>query len=101
MTPIIDTTFPIQEAGRGAIVYLRPSGSDESLTHRLTRPFDLSEDDTPRMSVSPAMVEYGTGSQILRALGLRRLRLLSNSTTDYPHLEAFGLEITERVPIRG
>jgi 3,4-dihydroxy 2-butanone 4-phosphate synthase/GTP cyclohydrolase II len=45
------------------------------------------------------MLEYGTGSQILRALGLTRLRLLTNSTTPYPQLEAFGLEITERVRV--
>ena len=45
------------------------------------------------------MVEYGTGSQILRALGLSRLKLLTNSTTPYPHLEAFGLEIAERVAV--
>ena len=89
----------IQQAGRGAIVYLRPSGADESLTHRLTRPFDHDDADTPRKSVAPHMVEYGTGSQILRALGLRRLRLLSNSHADYPQLEAFGLEIAERVAI--
>ncbi len=91
----------IREAGRGAIVYLRPSGADESLTHRLTRPFDLDEADTPRQSVPHSMFEYGTGSQILRALGLRKLRLLSNSQADYPQLEAFGLEITERVPLPG
>ena len=91
----------VQREGRGAIVYLRPTGTDDSLTQRLTRPFDLDEADTPRQSVAPGMVEYGTGSQILRALGLRRLRLLSNSTTDYPQLEAFGLEIAERVALPG
>ena len=89
----------VQAAGRGAIIYLRPSGSDDSLSHRLTRPFDQNTADSPRQSVAPGMLEYGTGSQILRALGLSRLRLLSNSATDYPQLEAFGLEIVERVPI--
>ncbi|MEO1584120.1 MAG: 3,4-dihydroxy-2-butanone-4-phosphate synthase [Planctomycetota bacterium] len=89
----------IQEAGRGAVVYLRPSWADSTLSQRLSVPFGASEEDTPRQSVSPATVEYGTGSQILRALGLRRLRLLSNSAADYPQLEAFGLEITDRVPI--
>jgi 3,4-dihydroxy 2-butanone 4-phosphate synthase/GTP cyclohydrolase II len=91
----------IQREGRGAVVYLRPSGSDDSLTHRLTRPFAADDEDSPRKSVPGHMLEYGTGSQILRALGLSRLRLLSNSSTDYPQLEAFGLEIVERVPIPG
>ncbi|MEM9167303.1 MAG: hypothetical protein AAGB48_09820, partial [Planctomycetota bacterium] len=89
----------IQRAGKGAIVYLRPTGADDTLTQRLTRPFDLDEADTPRRSVPSSMVEYGTGSQILRALGLTRIRILSNSTTEYPQLDAFGLEMVERVPI--
>ncbi|MEL7474426.1 MAG: hypothetical protein AAGK04_14005, partial [Planctomycetota bacterium] len=42
---------------------------------------------------------FGVGGQILRNLGLRRLRLLTNSRRDLPGLEAFGLEIVERVPI--
>ena len=89
----------IQAEGRGAIVYLRPSGADETLTHRLTRPFDFHDEDTPRKSVPAAMVEYGTGSQILRALGLRNLRLLTNSSVEYPQLDAFGLSIAETVAI--
>lgn len=89
----------VQQAGRGAIVYLRPTTVGDDWRDRLQRPSGHSEDDTPRNSVPPGMVEYGTGSQILRALGLSRLRLLTNSTTPYPQLEAFGLEITERVPV--
>jgi 3,4-dihydroxy 2-butanone 4-phosphate synthase/GTP cyclohydrolase II len=89
----------VQRAGRGAIVYLRPTTVGDDWRDRLQRPTGHSEDDTPRNSVPPGMVEYGTGSQILRALGLSRLRLLTNSTTPYPQLEAFGLEITERVPV--
>jgi 3,4-dihydroxy 2-butanone 4-phosphate synthase/GTP cyclohydrolase II len=46
------------------------------------------------------MLEIGTGSQILRALGLRDLNLITNSDTPYPQLEAFGLRITERVPVK-
>ncbi len=87
----------IQQAGRGAIVYLRPTVIGDDWRDRLQRPVGHHEHDTPRNSVPPGMLEYGTGSQILRALGLTRLRLLTNSTTPYPQLEAFGLEITERV----
>mgnify|MGYP000402403177 CR=1 FL=1 len=43
--------------------------------------------------------EFGIGSQILRQLGVHKLRLLTNSKTDMPGLEAFGLQIVERVPI--
>ena len=90
----------IREAGRGAVVYLRPAGLDDGdWRSALQRPVGHSDADTPRQSVHPGMVEYGTGSQILRALGLSRLRLLTNSAAEYPQLQAFGLEITERVPI--
>ena len=90
----------IQKAGRGAIVYLRPSGVGDALSQRLTRPFNLDESDRPRTSVNPAMLEYGVGSQILRDLGLSKLRLITNSQTDYPHLQSFGLEIVDRVQIQ-
>ena len=102
-----DSMKQIQAAGRGAIVYLRPSsgmpgGEDaegDSLEQRLLTHAGLDRADRPQQSVSPATLEYGTGSQILRQLGLQRLRLLTNSTQAYPQLEAFGLEIAERVPV--
>lgn len=89
----------IQHEGRGAIVYLRPHGVGDALSQRLSRPFDHDLADKPIQSVSPAMLEYGTGSQILRALGLTNLRLITNSTAAYPQLEAFGLRISQRVGV--
>ena len=90
----------IQQEGRGAIVYLRPHGVGDALSQRLSRPFDHNTDDKPIQSVSPAMLEIGTGSQILRALGLHNLRLITNSNAAYPQLEAFGLSISERVGVK-
>lgn len=89
----------IQEAGRGAVVYLRPHGVGDTLSQRLSRPFDMDTRDKPGLSVPQATLEYGTGSQILRALGLRNLRLLTNSEAEYPQLQAFGLSIAERVAV--
>lgn len=89
----------IQQEGRGAIVYLRPHGVGDALSQRLSRPFDHDTEDKPIQSISPAMLEIGTGSQILRALGIHNLKLITNSNTPYPQLEAFGLSITERVPV--
>lgn len=89
----------IQQAGRGALVYLRPHGVGDALSQRLSRPFGADTTDAPIHSVPHATLEYGTGSQILRALGLRHLRLLTNSDTEYPQLHAFGLSIDERVPV--
>ncbi len=90
----------IQNAGRGAIVYLRPHGVGDALSQMLTRPIDTDNADKPVQSVSPTMIEYGTGSQILRALGISNMRLITNSTAAYPHLESFGLSISERVRIQ-
>ena len=106
----------IREAKRGAVVYLRPEGASEwagegpiePRLHSIRRgTFDRGADHpdlTHPASFAAAAVpssirEYGIGSQICRALGLRKLRLLTNHKTDLPALEAFGLEITERVPI--
>jgi len=89
----------IQDAGRGAIIYLRPHGIGDALSQMLSRPIDQDNADKPVQSVSPAMVEYGTGSQILRGLGISHLKLITNSGASYPHLESFGLTITERVQI--
>jgi 3,4-dihydroxy 2-butanone 4-phosphate synthase / GTP cyclohydrolase II len=89
----------IQDAGRGAIVYLRPHGIGDALSQMLSRPVNQDTADKPIQSVSPTMIEYGTGSQILRALGISNLRLITNSDAAYPHLESFGLTITERVKI--
>ena len=88
----------IQREGRGVVVYLRPEGVGQDLRQRLTRPVGVEREDTPRHSAG-AMVEYGIGSQVLRALGLSKLRLISNSEAEYPQLTAFGLEIVERVGV--
>ncbi len=89
----------IQQAGRGAIVYLRPSNMGADLSTRLTALEGPDSLDHPRQSVASSMLEYGVGCQILHALGLSRLRLITNSETDYPQLGAFGLDIVDRVPV--
>jgi 3,4-dihydroxy 2-butanone 4-phosphate synthase/GTP cyclohydrolase II len=47
-----------------------------------------------------AQREFGIGVQVLRALGLSKLRLITNSSRSVPGIEHFGLEIVERVPTR-
>ncbi|HYE63763.1 MAG TPA: 3,4-dihydroxy-2-butanone-4-phosphate synthase [Phycisphaerales bacterium] len=99
----------IQAEGHGAIVYLRTNnpadeaGSVEAILQSLARPGDPNVPTFSGPSGSTAhphlLREYGVGGQILRNLGLSRLRLLTNSNTELPGLEAFGLEITERVPV--
>ena len=63
-------------------------GRGSALTH---------ERELPRAALPPAMRDFGIGGQILRNLGLSKLRLITSSARTLPGLEAFGLEITERV----
>jgi 3,4-dihydroxy 2-butanone 4-phosphate synthase / GTP cyclohydrolase II len=103
----------IQAEGHGVVVYLRPDGSGEGLTERLQSwmypaTFLGDDPDVPDLtSLEGTGVraqpmnrrDFGIGGQILRDLGLRRLRVLSNNPQRLHHLQAFGLEVVESVPI--
>jgi 3,4-dihydroxy 2-butanone 4-phosphate synthase/GTP cyclohydrolase II len=101
----------IQQAGRGALIYVRPEGIGDDLRSRLQRIHrpvgnddvntpDLTRADGPAGRAMPMEGrEIGIGGQILRDLGLRRLRILSNHPRTYPGLHGFGLGIVEQVPI--
>jgi 3,4-dihydroxy 2-butanone 4-phosphate synthase/GTP cyclohydrolase II len=101
----------IEKEGRGAVVYLRPSLAPQGRTTDLeTRLQTLltrrSDQDTPDLhglaaqnAVPMLQREFGIGGQILRGLGLRKLRLLTNHPRAMPGLDAFGIEIVEHVPI--
>jgi 3,4-dihydroxy 2-butanone 4-phosphate synthase/GTP cyclohydrolase II len=97
----------IQAEGAGAIVYLRPEGSGDDLENRLqtiNRERLGMQTGSNRGAVLASDIpmterQFGIGGQILRALGLSQLRLMTDSTVDRPGLDAFGLTITERVPL--
>jgi 3,4-dihydroxy 2-butanone 4-phosphate synthase/GTP cyclohydrolase II len=100
----------IQHAGRGAVVYVRPEGVGDDVRSRLQqihRPMhrdinvpDLMSTAGPAGRAQPMdMREYGIGSQILRDLGLSRIRILTNHPRQMPGVHAFGLDIVEQVPI--
>lgn len=102
----------IAKEGRGAIVYLRPEGVGDDLHGKLTAinrggagrgdAHDLTSPRGIGASVVPMHLrEFGIGGQILRDLGISRMRLLTNHAKDYPGLDAFGLEIVEQVALRG
>ncbi|MEX2218283.1 MAG: 3,4-dihydroxy-2-butanone-4-phosphate synthase [Phycisphaerales bacterium] len=98
----------VQRAGRGVVLYLRPEGDAESGSFEewlhvpaRARGREGAAGDDAALPPAPGRArELGIGSQVLRALGVRRMRLLTNHATEWPGLEAFGLEIVERVPIR-
>lgn len=95
----------IAREGRGAVVYLRPGSQGDTPDRWLDSAGSGQWEDRPAIAdepVTPPMPlrEFGIGGQVLRELGLRRLRLITNHPKALPGLEAFGLEIVEHVPVR-
>jgi len=99
----------IAAAGKGALIYLRPESASgltdiELRLRTIRRPAADSGADTPDLTRPSAGNhipdrDLGIGSQILRDLGLHRLQLLTDSNYTLPGLDAFGLQIVERIPI--
>jgi 3,4-dihydroxy 2-butanone 4-phosphate synthase/GTP cyclohydrolase II len=82
----------IARAGRGVVLYMEPANAGEVLLRRLNA--------APGEKISPmSLRDYGTGAQILRALGLGRIRLLSNNPRKVVGLDGYGLEIVEQVSL--
>jgi 3,4-dihydroxy 2-butanone 4-phosphate synthase/GTP cyclohydrolase II len=80
----------IEAAGRGVVVYFPPRGSVAET---------LEAKSGPGAKQKPVLQEYGLGAQILSNLGVRRLRLLTNTPLKLGGLGGFGLEIIETVAI--
>jgi 3,4-dihydroxy 2-butanone 4-phosphate synthase/GTP cyclohydrolase II len=103
----------IQAEGHGVVVYLRPEGAGEGLSERpeswIYPPASIAEErDAPDLTgavgagaraVPMNRRDFGIGGQILRDLGLKRLRVLTNNPLRLHHLQAFGLEVVDSVPI--
>jgi 3,4-dihydroxy 2-butanone 4-phosphate synthase/GTP cyclohydrolase II len=94
----------IAQEGTGVLLYLLQEGRGIGLMNKL-RAYELQEQghDTveanERLGFRPDQREYGIGAQILRDLGVRKMRLMTNNPSKYIGLHGYGLEIVERIPL--
>ena len=94
----------IEKEGKGVVVYMQQEGRGIGLMNKIAA-YKLQEEglDTVEANVhlgfKPDERDYGCGAQMLRYLGIHKMRLMTNNPTKRVGLEAYGLEIVENVPI--
>ncbi|KAJ6775085.1 GTP CYCLOHYDROLASE II-RELATED [Salix purpurea] len=95
----------IEEAGRGVLVYLRGhEGRGIGLGHKL-RAYNLQDDGRDTVEANEELGlpvdsrEYGIGAQMLRDLGVRTMKLMTNNPAKYVGLKGYGLAVAGRVPL--
>ena len=99
-----DAMRMVQEQGKGAIVYLRQEGRGIGLHNKL-KAYSLQEQGLDTVEANEKLGfpadkrDYGVGAQIIRDLGLKKIRVITNNPKKINRLEVYGLQVVEQVPI--
>lgn len=94
----------IEKEGKGVIIYMQQEGRGIGLMNKIAA-YKLQEegmdtvDANIHLGFKPDERDYGCGAQMLRHLGVHKMRLMTNNPTKRVGLEAYGLKIVENVPI--
>ncbi len=94
----------IEKEGKGVLIYMQQEGRGIGLMNKIEA-YKLQEegydtvDANVHLGFKPDERDYGCGAQMLRHLGVHKMRLMTNNPTKRVGLEAYGLEIVENVPI--
>ena len=94
----------IEKAGKGVLIYMQQEGRGIGLMNKI-RAYKLQEegydtvDANIHLGFKPDERDYGCGAQMLRHLGVHKMRLMTNNPVKRVGLESYGLEIVENVPI--